>query len=122
MRIIIAEDEELVANILQASFSRYSYQFYFDAVSASEALAKHHFDLLITDITMPGIGGGERLIVEANNRDIPSVVYTSASEINESFYLSIGASAVFYKNQSIKLLIGYVNDLVSKLEKHKSAS
>lgn len=120
MKLIIVEDEEIIAEILKASFKDYDFQFFYDATTASEVMAKQKFDLLITDISMPGYGGGERLLMEADSKGIHCVVYTSANHIHEPFYRSVGASEVFYKNQAVKLLTDYVDQFASGIKQSAS--
>ena len=60
-RILLAEDDEFSTFLIEKIFSRYKIQFHpvTDGSTAFSALTGQHFDLVLTDINMPGMDGFE---------------------------------------------------------------
>ena len=74
-RILVVDDEENVIQILQDLLSENPYDV--DTVptgeEALEALAEHQYDLLLTDINLPGVNGIE-VVAAAKEADPEMVV------------------------------------------------
>ncbi|MCH8274456.1 MAG: sigma-54-dependent Fis family transcriptional regulator [Armatimonadetes bacterium] len=86
-RILIADDEPNICKILQAAFERAGYQAV-TAESAEEALkrlAAEPFDLLLTDVLMPGKSGID-LLKEVKERqpEMPVLVMTAFGTIPQA--------------------------------------
>jgi DNA-binding NtrC family response regulator len=64
-RIVVVDDEQCIADTLALIFrsSGYDAAAYYDGRSALEACRFSHPDLLLTDVTMPGISGIELAIL-----------------------------------------------------------
>jgi len=83
-RILIVDDEESVLFVLNGALARASDRFQLEvemATDGEEALSKAlegHFDLLITDIRLPGMNGVE--LTERVGQEIPatSVIWITA--------------------------------------------
>lgn len=60
-RILLAEDDDSMRNFLAVSLGRAGHEVvaYGDGDAAWEALKAEHYDLLLTDIVMPGVDGIE---------------------------------------------------------------
>jgi CheY-like chemotaxis protein len=80
-RIMIVEDEWVVANDLKASLERLGYDVYSIALSAEEAIKEAEQkkpDLVLMDVVLPGEMDGIKTAHEIGSRfDIP-VIYLSA--------------------------------------------
>lgn len=111
MRILIVEDNPDFLEILQEQLSNHQITTATDARSGSELIALKEFDLVITDLNMPGTGGGERIIQEANNRDYPVVVITVRDYLQTEYIKKLGAKKVFCKLGSISNLFDYVSQI-----------
>jgi CheY-like chemotaxis protein/PAS domain-containing protein len=85
-KILVVDDEPLIRRIIQAILSREGYQIE-TAENGEEALkllqSKQGFDLVITDLVMPGIGGLE-LIDKIREKDDETLVFCISGGGNES--------------------------------------
>src|SRR4030066_510800 len=84
-KILIVDDEEVIRKFLRINLIKWGYEVKeaVDGVEALEQLSKDHFDLLISDITMPNKDGWEVLKAVKSNpkmRGIPVIVLTARSE------------------------------------------
>ncbi|NRA68532.1 MAG: response regulator [Pseudobacteriovorax sp.] len=106
MRLLIIEDDLGMQETMGNYLSDYELTFVSEINTASRIIGKQgfEFDLIITDINVPGTGGGERILSEASSREIEAFVYTGDTSKSESFYKSAGASKVFYKPTQLPLL------------------
>lgn len=80
-RLMIADDEPEILQYLETllPWEKYGFQLVAKANNGTSALraAPQGIDLLITDITMPGMTGLELIrLMKANNRDLKSIVLT----------------------------------------------
>lgn len=102
-RILIVDDEPPIANIESKILKRLGYSVKM-STSSLEAIAlfkskSNDFDLVITDMTMPGMTG-DRLAMELMKirPDIPVILCTGYSRvISEESALAIGIKAIAYK-------------------------
>jgi DNA-binding NtrC family response regulator len=76
-KLLIVDGERDILDFLVAVFGDFNSETALNAASALEALQKERFDVLITDIKMPG-GSGLNLIDSAKNirPDLPIIVIT----------------------------------------------
>lgn len=75
--ILLVEDEEVVRNFTQALLSREGYDVTVASAGAQalELVRDHHFDLVITDMVMPGMSGRELVERLARKRpDLPIIL------------------------------------------------
>lgn len=79
--ILIAEDNDIDTLLMEAILKEfYLVEFAINGSDALTMLKTKHYDLLITDITMPVMGGIELLVVtEALYPELPVVVVSSIS-------------------------------------------
>jgi len=99
-KILIADDEEVIRKFLRINLVRWGYEVKeaVDGVEALEQLSKDHFDLLISDITMPNKDGWEVLKAVKSNpkmRGIPVIVLTARSE-DADMFKGYGLGANYY--------------------------
>ncbi|MCK6543770.1 response regulator [bacterium] len=109
-RILIVDDEETLTFSLYQSFiiSKENYEVV-TASSGTEAwekFAEHPFDLILTDITMPGISGIELLKRVKKERPQTHVIIMTAygSDEKKEEALSFGAYRYIEKPFEIKMM------------------
>jgi excisionase family DNA binding protein len=100
-RVLIVDDEETVLNMFRKTFERASYDVdtAADGASAIERLREQPYDLLVTDLQMPGVGG-LAVIREARRMttSLPVVIVTGRStEASAIEAINLGVSAYLTK-------------------------
>jgi len=86
MRILIAEDDPLLADALRCTLrkSGYAVDWIEDGRKADAALCAAEFDLLILDISLPGLGGLDILKrLRARNSRLPVLLLTALDSVND---------------------------------------
>ena len=68
MKILIVEDDEMIADVISRGLSRAGYQCLcaYDGLEAAGLLEEHRYDLILLDIMLPG--GGRLRINEIHKR------------------------------------------------------
>ena len=89
-RILIAEDEQPVARIVQVNLGREGYEVDWvpDGVAALAAVAENPPDLVILDVTMPQMDGFEvlrRLKSDPETSELPVIMLTGKSDDESVF-------------------------------------
>ncbi|HEX8576921.1 MAG TPA: response regulator transcription factor [Flavobacterium sp.] len=117
MNIILAEDNDLLRKSL--SFFLESKGFtvdqFGDGKDALEAIALKNYNLLLTDINMPGVSGIELTQYVRNNikSDIPIIIFTSYGvEQTELDSFDIGANEFIAKPISPAVLLVRIKKLL----------
>lgn len=61
IRIMVIDDERIVVTRLKASLGKYGYtvKAFTNSEQALKALSQQHFDVIVTDLKMPGVDGME---------------------------------------------------------------
>ncbi len=80
MRILLAEDEKKVADIIQRGLKaeRYAVDVYHDGQGAWEAAETYDYDLIILDLMLPGLTGTEILErIRKKNQSVPILILTA---------------------------------------------
>ncbi len=101
-RILVVDDEEAVRELTLEILRRHGYR-PLGVPSGSEALAaldEESFDLILSDVVMPGMTGVELLDeLQARAHDIPVVLMTGGSPEPErtSKAAAVGAAGLLYK-------------------------
>ncbi|MFW6372037.1 MAG: response regulator, partial [Bacteroidota bacterium] len=99
-RVLLADDDpfllELTSHILkEANLEVYSFT---HAGKALQAIDKHEFDILITDVQMPGTNGLELLTSYKEKSIKPTLAIAVTGDSNdETLYLNAGFNAVVHK-------------------------
>ncbi|MDY0989703.1 MULTISPECIES: response regulator transcription factor [Flavobacterium] len=117
MRIIVAEDNDILRKSL--SFFLESKGFNVDQFSdgkeALDAIEKENYDLILTDINMPGVSGMEitQHVRENLKSDTPVIILTSSGvEQTELDSFDIGANEFIAKPVSPAVLLVRINKLL----------
>lgn len=82
-RILVAEDEEAIANILFLNLQAVDYEpvIFYDGLSVQKALQEDdNYDVALLDIMLPGLDGFELLSL-MNEHDIPAVFLTAMDDV-----------------------------------------
>ncbi len=115
-KILVADDEEDVHLFIKAALKDYDIQIH-DVYNGSEALneiQRHHYDLILLDIMMPGGSGGDFMRTTLGRVTLPPIVIISvmndATLIKNA--LAIGATAFIVKPIDITELRSTINRLL----------
>ncbi|NRA63416.1 MAG: response regulator [Pseudobacteriovorax sp.] len=112
MNILLIDDNlDLLKTVKEMIPAEHNVTLATDALQGSELFNKGDFDLVVTDIDMPGTGGGLRLVSEAASRDKTVVVYTGSIAKPKEYYKSIGAKRVFFKAIDDDELVKFLSSL-----------
>ncbi len=118
--ILIVDDEEHIRRLCTEILKRKSYQTVAvaSAKAALEMVRSQPFDLLLTDISMPGMDGLELLrTIKESQKEIAAVIMTGYGTIDNAVQsLRLGAQGFVIKPFSQQELIQSVEDA---LEKHR---
>ncbi|MBO4461028.1 MAG: response regulator transcription factor [Clostridiales bacterium] len=116
-RILIAEDDDTLRNILEMFFSKNGFET--DAVSngidACSYADKNRYDIVILDIMMPGKDGREVCKFIRGKYDVPVIFLTALGgedDIVKGY--EVGADEYISKPFSSKVLLAKVNALISR--------
>jgi two-component system, response regulator, stage 0 sporulation protein F len=115
-RLLIVEDEEALCLLYKEELSREGYDVItvHDAEQALKMLAEEAFDLIITDIRMPGRDGVE-LITEIMGlrKDVPIIINTAYQSYRDDF-MTWAADAYVVKSSSLDELKSKIKELMSR--------
>ena len=84
-RILVVDDDRSMCELLQVGLARRGFEvtWHTDAALALAAMSKDDFDVLVTDLNMPGTSGLELCAwVTANRPDVPVVVITAFGSLD----------------------------------------
>ena len=121
VRIMVIEDDEEMRSLLKDFFEEEGFET--DSVSngvdALQKLAKDHFDLIITDIRMPGLTGLDILPVVKRLQPKASVIVITAFGNEELYRRSSerGATAYLEKPIHFNKLKELIHEMVPPKEK-----
>jgi two-component system chemotaxis response regulator CheY len=109
--ILVTDDSAIMRMFLVMNLRRMLRVNITEAVNGHDALAKlmqGKFDLLLTDMNMPEMGGAElvRAVRIGLKSDIPIVIITTKGEVNDrDLGMSLGANGYLTKPVDVKELI-----------------
>ncbi|MDW7760958.1 MAG: response regulator [Acidobacteriota bacterium] len=113
-RILLVDDEKSLGLLYEEELTKegYAVKVVHDAESALKILDRQAFDLIITDIRMPGKDGVE-LITEilGRRRDIPIIINTAYQSYRDDF-MTWAADAYVVKSSSLDELLKTIRDLI----------
>jgi DNA-binding response OmpR family regulator len=114
-KLLIVEDEEALCLLYKEELGREGYDVttVYDTEQALEMLGRESFDLIVTDIRMPGRDGVE-LITEIMGlrKDIPIIINTAYQSYREDF-MTWAADAYVVKSSSLDELKSKIKELLS---------
>ncbi|MEN2412269.1 response regulator transcription factor [Flavobacterium mesophilum] len=117
MRIVLAEDNDILRKSLSFFLESKGFDVdqFSDGKDALEAIEKNNYDLILTDINMPGISGMEitQYVRETINSDVPIIILTSSGvEQTELDSFDLGANEFIAKPISPAVLLVRINKLL----------
>lgn len=116
-RVLVVDDERIVARVLARVLESAGHQVEacFDGVEALALLERQEFDVVLSDISMPGLDGVELLrAVRLRDLDLPVVLVTGAPSMNSAIYaVEFGALRYLQKPVESAVLCRTVERAVS---------
>lgn len=111
-RILVVDDEESLRNLVRRILigAGFDVDLAHSGQDALDALAQEDFDLLVSDIVMPGMSGHELVgTLRLSKPDLPIVVVTGQNDLDTAMAtLRAGAAGMVLKPFSAKELLGEV--------------
>jgi DNA-binding NtrC family response regulator len=119
-KILVVEDDNLLRNLLLESINLEGHDVSIaeSAEVAEELFAKHKFDILLTDVNLPGKSGLDLLLLATqHNPDIYSIVITGFGTIDTAVQaMKLGATDFLCKPIALHDLLSAVRVAVGKLQ------
>jgi two-component system response regulator (stage 0 sporulation protein F) len=115
-KILVVEDEEALCLLYGEELGQAGYDVTtaYDADAALEELNKKDFDLIITDIRMPGKNGIELITqIMGLRKDIP-IIINSAYQSHKEDFMSWAADAYVVKSSSLEELKQKIRELIGE--------
>jgi len=115
-KILVVEDEKTLNLLYKEELTREGYKVtaVLDAEAAKDALDRERFDLIITDIRMPGRNGIDLITqVLCKQPDIPVIINTAYQSYKDDFQ-TWAADAYIVKSSSLEELKSKVKELIEK--------
>ncbi len=122
LKILIAEDEEPIANLIRMNLNRAGYKCTWapDGVQAADYMMTENFDLVLLDIMLPGINGYE-LMDYARKLNLPVIFLTALGTTeNKVKGLKMGADDYLTKPFEIVELLARVEAVLRRYNKTES--
>ncbi|MGN0166420.1 MAG: response regulator transcription factor [Acetatifactor sp.] len=119
IRILIAEDEEPIANLIRMNLRRAGYECVWapDGEKAADLMDSEKFDLILLDVMLPGINGYE-LMDYARTLELPVIFLTAlGSTENKVKGLRMGADDYLTKPFEIVELLARVEAVLRRYHK-----
>jgi DNA-binding response OmpR family regulator len=113
-KILVVEDEKHLGLLYQEELTKEGFQVTVagDADEALSALGRERFDLIITDIRMPGKDGIELIThIMGQRKDIP-IIINSAYQSYKDDFMTWAADAYIVKSSSLDELMSRVRELI----------
>lgn len=113
-KILLVEDEKALCLLYEEELSREGYEVIAvtDAEEALAALGRSAFDLIVTDIRMPGMNGIELITqIMGLRKDIPIIINSAYQSYKEDF-MTWAADAYIVKSASLEELKSKIRQLV----------
>jgi DNA-binding response OmpR family regulator len=114
-KLLIVEDEEALCLLYKEELEREGYEVAAvnDAEQALKALHREHFDLIITDIRMPGRDGVELITqIMGQRKDIPIIINTAYQSYRDDF-MTWAADAYVVKSASLDELKSKIKEMLN---------
>ena len=119
VKILIAEDEEPIANLIRMNLKKagYACECAYDGQEAADRMEEGHYDLLLLDIMLPKINGYE-LMEYAKSIQLPDIFITAMdSTENKVKGLKMGAEDYLAKPFEIVELLARVEAVLRRCNK-----
>lgn len=129
-RVLVAEDNKVLGDVLRFNLERGGFQVTLarNGDAAASLVSNESFDLLITDIEMPGMSGLDlcRLIrIDHGNASLPIAICSARGlELDEvELRTKYGVAEIIFKPFSVRELVAVANRLLNPTESpdHRTA-
>ena len=113
-KILLVEDEKTLCLLYEEELGKagYAVKAVYDADAALEELGRGTYDLIITDIRMPGKNGIELITqIMGLRKDIP-IIINSAYQSYKDDFMTWAADAYVVKSSSLDELKRKIKDLI----------
>jgi excisionase family DNA binding protein len=124
-RVLVVDDEEAVLTLFRKTFERahFDVDTAGDGGAAIECLRNNEYDLIVTDLQMPGIGGlGVIREVRRLGNDVPVVIVTGRStEASAIEAINLGVSAYLTKPFRMGNIMAAAARALGDLEPYQAA-
>jgi len=114
-RILILDDERIVCDRLKPALEKLGFEVetFTDSQKAVERLATARFDVLVTDLKMPGVGGLDVLTYARENCAAMKVIVISGFATSETAKRVMEQGAVEFIPKPFKMR--YLRDLIVRI-------
>ena len=122
MKILIVEDEEMIADIISRGLTRAGYQCecVYDGTDAAGLLEEKRYDLILLDIMLPGVVGYE-LMEYIKNLGIPVIFITAKARLEDKIKgFKLGADDYITKPFELAELTARVEAVLKRYYKTQS--
>ena len=120
IKILLVEDEKKIADILSKGLRELNYhvETAYDGTIGLRIFESHPFDLVITDINLPGINGYElSKIIRSKNQHIPIMMLTAMSTLEDKIEgFDAGADDYLVKPFEFKELLVRIRALLKRTQ------
>lgn len=119
LKILVAEDEEPISNLIRINLTRAGYQVTcaLDGEKAADLMMNEHFDLVLLDIMLPGVNGYE-LMEYARDLKLPVIFLTALGSTEHKVKgLKMGADDYLAKPFEIVELLARVEAVLRRYHK-----
>ena len=124
MHILIVDDEPLVRAMAKRALRDYECDMASDSEEALELYEEHHYDLVVTDLLMPGKNGHQLTCELLDLEDAPQIIVITAcadARLRQDL-LSRGVKQVFTKPMDLAALETEVESLAQQSQVRVSQS
>jgi two-component system, OmpR family, response regulator RegX3 len=118
MRLVLVEDEDTIVRPLLAALGRegFGVDRYVTAEEALAAMAERRPDVVIMDISLPGMSGVDACRVVKHRWGIPVVMLTARSEVQDKVLaLELGADDYITKPFGVRELVARVRSVMRRV-------
>lgn len=115
-KILLVEDEKMLSLLYEEELTKEGYKVVVahDADTAMEKIKSEEFDLIITDIRMPGKDGIELIAsIMGMRKDIPIIINTAYQSYKDDF-MTWAADAYVIKSSSLDELKEKIKELLKE--------
>ena len=119
MKILVVDDEKLLVKGVKFNLENEGYEVTpaYDGVTAVELAKKESFDLIVMDVMMPGLSGGDACMQIREFSDVPIIMLTARGEENDELQgFSLGADEYIAKPFSLKILAARIEAVLRRGE------
>jgi DNA-binding response OmpR family regulator len=126
-RILVAEDNKVLGDVLRFNLERSGFQVTLarSGDAAAKLVANETYDLLITDVEMPGMSGVDlcRFVrVDIGNSDLPIAICSARGlELDDqALKAKYGVAEIIFKPFSVRDLVALASRLLSPADAPKT--